>query len=314
MKRLICLLVLVGDLAAASEKAPPVTGLAWDWEAGEQHRYVIQNRVDLSTTFWMRDELNREGQVSGWTSELNVLCTGGGPVSKRTFAVTCHIDDLRLVAFGNDSRDAEVLPEVVSLWDDYLTGSDVELVFRDDGQLKTFDVEVETKLSNDRTRLMTQEMRLLLERAFAGFEVSMPKKGEPGSGPWSGKPPRLIAVPTLQGSMGNPAIVSAVTAHEGDLVTVRTQAKGVRAPAEENSQGVAINTWAFEGVSSWTLNTQAGVLTQAEHLINGTLTPSSQLAMNSTPSPYIQALRIELRAPGATVEPFGENEVHSVRP
>lgn len=302
-------MTLLISLLALGSSAAQAAPLQWDWEAGESHRYVLRNQVYVSDVFVVRDELNKDAQIMVWTTELNLHCKGGGPVGKRAFEATCNVEDVRLTAKPNDSRDAVNLPDILLKWRRLIKSSTIELVVRNNGPIRELDVSVPTELSTERSRLVEQSIQMLLERALAGFELPLPRKGEMSDEGWGNKPSRLLATPTLVGTMGNADVATRPLKTDGEVVTAETTLRGVRGPAEENNLGQIANLWAFEGTSQWTFDRAQGVLLALETRIDGELTPSSDLAAGGTPLTYIQRLQIEHHAADEKIEPFGPNEV-----
>ncbi|MCA9569399.1 MAG: hypothetical protein KC656_16240 [Myxococcales bacterium] len=288
--------------------------IAWSWDEGVQHRYHIVNKVELSEVFWMRSETNEERRAIGWTSEWDLLCTGKGPESKKTFLVSCQIDQLRIEAVPNAQSDIGDLQGILDEWDDRLVGASVNLTVHGSGHITDIELEdVKRDHQNDRSREMVVSMRMFVERAVAGLEVSLPKNGEPVEGGWPAKVPRLLSVPSSVGTVGGADVISKLTEQKGDLVTIETAYEGVRGPAVDTDadgrSANGVNLWAMKGFSRWQLNTRVGVVTRVETLCEGTLTPSSALAIQAAPSPYIQAITVQRRGPANPLEPFGPNTV-----
>ena len=303
------MLTLVLASAQAAESAEPPT-LQWSLEEGEVHRYEVQNQVQLSAAFIMESETNEMARVMEWSQTYHLTCSAGREAKRRT-AVSCRIDDFAIAARPSvaDQRD---LQEILDEWDAMLTGATVDMEFHQDGRMLDIELNgLKNQLENERSRLVRQHVRLLVERAMAGLEVPLPPKGRiADDNTWRGRDLRAIAVPSLNGNLGAVSVTAKLGEASGRVASIQVQGKGTRGPNDVvPGTDRQANLWAMEGYGEVKWLVDEGVLLSHELIVKGELTPSSLLANTVTPVPYTQAVVVKRHAAGKELAPLPANRV-----
>lgn len=299
--------LVLGALALVSANA--VAGEAlWNWEEGEKHRYVIRNEVALSKLFQMNSETNENRRVIGWITQFNLGCEGKGAVSKKAFRVSCTIDDMLLVPEPNKG-DVKGMLDIANEWDDLLLGARVDIEMKRTGEILDVELsETKIKLQNVRGRELGWAMRAVIERALAGLDVRLPKKGDTSRGEWVGKPLRLASNPTQLGMVGRLDVVSTVDSESDERLTYGTTFEGTRGPdeAHPSNPDIVANLWKYKGFTQTVFDKKLGVVQSMQGIAEGEVTPSSLLAGAAVPI-YSQGVRVDLHPFDAEIENFGPN-------
>lgn len=291
---------------ALGPSAHGATGLSWSLD--EPVRYVINSQTIVSSVFQMNAEENLDRRVLEWKLNLNVLCTRTA-AGKSGVEVTCTLEDVSVAAdpFRDDEADMQL---VVDEWDKVLTGATAQLRVGSDGRITSFDLDnIQHTRNNDRIRRIQEQMRLAVGRAFAGLDLQLPSKGDDKGKAWPSKSSMFMDIPSPDGTAGGLEIVSKVVEQKGSEVVIETTGTGVRGPARYNEAGQIQNAWDLRMFSRATFDTAAHRLVAREVMVQGDLTPSSQIATSGAVGPYVQAVKVTLVPAGETVEPFGPNQV-----
>lgn len=209
----------------------PEPALVWRWEVGEHRRYAIESEVSAPIPVWFYASRNVQARVIEWQVRVVVDCVAAGESSRRLLEVSCNVDDIGIMATampGDQARGrrvgllTEILPEV----DRRVTGSTVELSLRRDGRLDGFEV-VGLPNTERREGLMAENVRIVLARAFAGFELPLPRRGVAEDGVWAHNRNVLFRAPTLVGTVGSAEFVLRATPEADGRVGIRSAGRGV---------------------------------------------------------------------------------------
>lgn len=277
--------------AIASDGADPPR---WDWT--QPHRYYLESQVRLPLFMWFKTPFNQQARVTAFEVRVVTSCQPGVPAGRGSLQVWCSLDDVSLAASAMEA-DEGLLEPIVGELDDLLTGAAVQLVVRPDGRLVGLDLE-EVDRRNQRVGLLTENLRLVLSRAFAGLDLELPAADDaawPQYGAW------LMRVPSARGSTGLTEVVHRVTASDGGLLTIASGGRGTIVHEEPASLGVFERDVAGYGVENRydtrmtgtaAFDARTGRLLDREWLVVGVPTASSWISIGAAGYPYIQHGRV----------------------
>jgi hypothetical protein len=261
--------------------------LAWRWE--EPHRYYLETKVQLPSLMWFAKRFNEQARVAAFEVRLVTSCAPGERVG-RVMEVYCRLDDVGIRASGTVQEEGLLQP-ILEEMDERLTGARVQLQVRPDGRLVNIDLE-DLDRRNRRIGQVNENIRLVVSRAFAGFDLPLPRVSTDPQ--WVQRSAWLMRAPATQGSIGVSDLVHAQ--HGGALVEIISGGRGLIVPADSGNQYDA----RFEGRASF--DRRRGELLDREWTVVGAPTPSSTLAEGTEGYPYIQQGRLYSLA-GADVDP-----------
>ena len=292
-------LIAAGALAPASAHA--TTGLQWQWE-GQSRTYQIQGQLRLPEFVWMRSLNNNEARVFEVRLDMVTTCAPNKSLGKTGWEVHCTVDDIgvQAVALG---ADVGILGPILEEWDGRLTGAVVEIEWTADGRIRNVGFgEMERRNRRDGENL--EVFRQLMARAFSGFDLRMPKKGDDkGLGEWTQKAPLVMGFPSTLGTVGTAEVVHKVQGQKGDKLKIASKGGGVLANAGNTiivaGQEEIANRYEMDMASEAMFDVAKGQLVRREVASNGTPTASSQMADGFRGLPYVQAYRIDLVPAGS---------------
>ncbi len=119
--------------------------MEWDWE-GKTHRYLLRTDVKMAEIIWMPSSVGRDSRVVGFGLDAVVTCVGGDVQGRRGWAVTCTMDDLKVV-FDEAPSEPGVMAGLAQELDDLYTGKSVELSFNRAGPVSYKHLTLPTILS-----------------------------------------------------------------------------------------------------------------------------------------------------------------------
>lgn len=282
------------------------TGLVPDFST--PRRYEISSETQVSNVFQMNAEDNLDRRVNAWRVRAITTCALGES-TKSIFELRCTLDDIELGAspIATDTADMQL---VIDEWDKALTGAVAQLRMTSTGRMQGFDLDgIQLTRNNDRTRQIEEAMRLVMARAFAGFDLELPPKGDDRGKPWRVKASAMMDLPSTTGTAGGLDVTSTVAEIKGDKLIIETTGKGVRGPAVYNSTGQIANAWDLAMYSRATFDLQSRRVITRESVVQGGLTASSVMATGGTARPYIQQIKFDLIPDGQPAPALGPNTV-----
>ncbi len=275
-------------------------GLAWTWADTESRQYSMTAEVRLPQGLQLLAEQNHMTRISEFRIDVVTTCALDG-VPAKTFRLNCSIDDLRLLARAIPG-DEKMLAPIVGSWDERMSAGTVQLELAPDGKVRSIDLEGLSK-DNDRQRAIQETARLLLVRAFAAFDLNLPKKGDDkGKGTWKQKSSMAMQLPTTQGNMGSISVQHQLA--DGAITTTGRGVMGAGEMIQVGAETRPANMYDLEWHGEASFDTAAGTLTRHIYTVYGKATPSSLVAENGEVE-YRQVIRLERVAAGAVLEPLG---------
>lgn len=273
---------------AAPEPAAEATGpVTWDWS--QPRRYLLESQVHLPLFMWFVTPFNHQARVTAFDLRMVADCAPGEPLGKRRYEVRCTVEDLALSAAGM-AQEQGLLQPILDELDGTLTGSVVQLQVRADGRLSNIDLEEVDRL-NRRVGRMNENLRLVVSRAFAGFDLPLPvgeEKAWPQYDLW------LMRAPAADGSTGASEVVHGVVRREAGLLWLQSEGRGTIFPGEgENKYDARI-------AGAAVFDARGGRLVERTWSVAGTPTASSSIALGTEGYPYLQQGRIQLLSEGQT--------------
>ncbi|MBN2801340.1 MAG: hypothetical protein JXX28_19520 [Deltaproteobacteria bacterium] len=290
-------LIFYGATALAAE---PTEGLDWRGQADAQ-TYYLESEVQLPGYLWLAAIQNKEARVPTWQLRAVLQCAPAVAEGKRAWSTLCTLQDVGLKA-ATMTSEAEVLPPILEEVDGHLTGAQVELVFGTDGRLKAVDL-LGLSETNNRERRIQENLRLMVTRAVAGFDLQLPKKGKAPYGAWSQTGSVLMGSPSSVGTLGSSEFIHEVIALRGASAVVQTKGRGMVVPSGGADQ------FDTELESMSVFDTGAGRLTERVWVAVGNPTASSRQAEGGRGFMYRQQGKLLWIAPGEPIPDVGATEL-----
>jgi hypothetical protein len=285
-------MLIIPLLGLLTGEASATTGLAWQWPEGEERRFYARSQLVLSEMFEMNALNNTDSVVGKVELELLLRCKLDVAIGKTAFAIRCEIDDVALRAepwTTSRGRTAEVIPEWVSVLKDQAW---IQIEQGRNGRIRSVDLEgTEKRIS--RMQAISENMRLLVSRAIAPFDVMLPKKGDDmGAGAWAQTESLVFALPSTVGTYGAPMIIHQVQrAEEGGKAIWLSHGEGTISSGEQMGEN-ARTTVAVKMDGSVVFDTARGLILESQYIAEGQVTSSSVRA-ESAAAVYTQASLVQ---------------------
>ncbi|MFT7518551.1 MAG: hypothetical protein ACI9MC_000683, partial [Kiritimatiellia bacterium] len=219
--------VLIG--LAMAIPAHATTGLEWQWE-GQQRTYEVLGDVRLPTVVWFRSRDNNEVRVTRLHFEFVMKCAPMHPLGKKAWQVGCELTDVALQATAPRSN-RESLVEVLTEWDERLTGKTVQFQHMNDGRVRSIGF-LDVVRQHKRDGQNIEVMRQVVARGLAAFDLRFPKRGDDGGdGTWVEKGPMAMGFMSSQGSVGGANLVHTIQASKGGMSKIISRGAGTMSDA-----------------------------------------------------------------------------------
>ena len=272
-------------------------GLQWTWEEGQHRRYYIENEVLLPYFIELASQNNHQARIVAFQMRSMLDCSFVRPANKKSAELACVIEDVGFKAAAMSS-DAAAMPKILPEIDETLTGAMLQIVLRNDGRVKSVDLENVTK-DNRRLSRMHETLRLLMQRSVAGLDLQLPRKGVDTGGGWLQTDSLVLQAPASVGTQGAVDIINVVGPPRDDgLILIETEGRGLISPAGPNGALDYFDT-ALAGVSVFDPN--SGTLMERVWTSSGTPTASSALALSDGQT-YDQYGRLYFLADGEKMD------------
>lgn len=272
-------------LIALAHTAVPAQALesevyGWDWS--RTHEYFVETRVQLPTIMWFATPYNKQARVAGFDLRLVTRCGEAEINTRRTVEVSCSLDDVALSAEGLP-QEAGLLQPILTELDDMLTGSVVQLVMNTDGRIVNIDLEG-LERRNRRMGILNENLRLVVSRAFAGFDIELPRDEEVPQ--WVEHDSWIMRTPSIEGSAGSSEIVHQLEDRSGPFATIISAGRAVIVP------GDGLNKYDTRMTSRTTFDLRSGRMSDRAWTAIGGPTASSWIASGAAGYPYVQEGRV----------------------
>jgi hypothetical protein len=256
----------------------------WSWPEGESRRYYLESHGIVPNILPLYAPRNHITRFSRYEVAVVALCTASNKKLGRQQDVRCDLEDfaLRITPMQQDQHQAE--PTLTQL-EAIREGLWAQMTFKDGGTLISFDIEGLPDVT-ERDRRVQQDLRLILQRAFVGFQVAMPPTAE-WSEPWVEKSAlftqpigRRDAVSRLEHTPEVNADKGVVKISTDGVVTMRSSGGGanMHPSLKGGAGGVTIwdtQTHSMVGRQWWSHVAGAGLVYTAD---DGTRMRSPQMA------------------------------------
>jgi hypothetical protein len=269
---------------ASAEAGEEVGDYQWSWSEGVSHSWYLQTEVQLPSAMWFVADYNRQARVAAFQIEFLITCGLDAPPGKRSLALRCSVDDVAIRAAALPG-DEGVLPEILAEMDEKLSVAELQVVLRKDGRLNQVDLENVDK-RNRRISQMHENMRLVLARAMAGFDLRLPKSEDLKIGAWPQYSAELMELPSSVGTLGAVELAHGVQGVTSGLVPIASSGRGTMSPSSAGSSSPDI--YALELEARGIFDTDLGVLRERRWTVLGLPTASSAMAEGGAGVPYGQ--------------------------
>jgi len=288
--------------AAAALLAWPSLALATDglaWKVDGPLRYHLDVAVQFPDMMWLIAVQNVEVRIVEIQVGVATTCTVA-EAWKAGWELTCTLDDVALRAAPTSSEAGRAVA-VLEEWDGLLTGGTVTMELSRDGRVRSFDLDqIPLGIEDRRTNSIREAMRVVLARAFAPFDLQLPKKGDDGGlGTWRQRESTTLGFPSEAGTVGSSVIEHTITDATGDTVDIATTAHGILGPSTTVSSPTSSSSgdrianlfeMTLEGKSRF--DRVQGHLIARSYKTRGELTASSVDAIGRAGYPYTQHARL----------------------
>ncbi|MBT3219357.1 MAG: hypothetical protein HN348_09725 [Proteobacteria bacterium] len=303
--RAIAVLICLGVCLPLPAQA--TTGLVWNWTPDQARRYFVQTQVRLPEPMLFLALANRDVRVTEFQVNLNLNCVAANALGKKAWELSCAIDDFAIQAAPISTEKGRLI-DILNEYDEMLTNAHLELVLTLDGRVRTVDLEGIDK-RNKRSDIIHENLRLILARSVAGFDLRLPKKGDDRGGPWRQTNAQIAGFPSELGSMGAVEIDHLVqsstnTVHELAMTGRGTMSSGEMIVVGNQERPRNLFEMAISGTAQF--DGAAGELVSREYLVDAKPTASS-MDSTGTGVNYVQAAHIVLVKEGQQVPAFDEN-------
>ena len=197
---------------------------------------------------------------------------------------------LRAIAFSDTQPkvmpgDEGVLPVILAEMDEKLSVAELQVVIRRDGRLRLVDLE-NVSQRNRRISQMHENMRLVLARAIAGFDLQLPKKADREFGAWPQYSSELMKLPSSIGSIGAVELAHGVKEANDGLLPIVSSGRGTMSPS---SMGASTpDHYALSLEARAVFDIEQGILRERRWTVLGMPTASSAMAEGGDGIPYGQ--------------------------
>jgi uncharacterized protein YbaR (Trm112 family) len=188
------LLVTLASLSSPSWASDSEV-LGWDWS--RTHRFALESQVQLPLLMWFATPFNHQARVTAFDLRIVTTCGNAQVETRRVVEVLCTIDDIALSAAGMPQEEGLLQPILTEL-DDLLTGSAVQMRMNHEGRIVNIDLEGLDR-RNQRVGRISENMRLVVSRAFSGLDMQLPRGDELQ---WAQYDNWLMRAPSAEGSSG----------------------------------------------------------------------------------------------------------------
>jgi len=265
-------LLLVGLTGPASA----ADHLGWDWS--RTHRYYIGVQVQLPTSEWIATQYNHEARISAYDLQLVTTCSDAQVESRHVVQVDCRLDDVALSAAPLE-QDVGLVQPILDQLDQSLTGAVVQLQMRDDGRINDIGLDAITHV-DPRTGFINETLRLIVSRAFAGLDLSLPDDDALKS--WAQYRSWLMRTPSIDGSSAGIEIVNRVRTVRDGETEITSVGRGTIAPGE------GIDKYDTRLASDTAFDTRFGRISDRTWTVAGGPTASSLIAQGVAGYAYLQ--------------------------
>ena len=166
------LLIGLSSLSGSADAAE----LRWSWEGPKS--YFIRADVRLNDDLYVMSRKNLEARANEFVVQLKTTCEPTLTLRDgRRWEVECSFDEVSLLARPRRGDRVGVIGRIMEEWSTELE-SDLfmRLVLTEDGRLVQADLQGKQG-RNPRTMAIRATQREVMMRAFAGFEVPLPRSG-----------------------------------------------------------------------------------------------------------------------------------------
>lgn len=277
-------LLCFGFSVAFGGEAETAQNFEWVWADGVRHSWYLQTEVQLPSAMWFVADYNRQARVAAFQVELLITCGLEVPAGKRSFALRCSVDDIAIRA-ASLPGDQGVLPEILEEIDEKLSVAELQIGLRKDGRLNHVDLENVDK-RNRRISQMHENIRLVLARAIAGFDLRLPKASDLKNGVWPQYAAELMELPSSVGTLGAVELAHGIQTTKQGLVHIASSGRGTMSPSSAGSASPDIYVLELEARAIF--DTEAGILRERRWTVLGMPTASSAMSEGGAGIPYGQ--------------------------
>jgi hypothetical protein len=274
----------------------------WEWPEGRTHSWYLHTEVQLPSAMWFVADTNKQARVAAFQVEFVMTCRLEGAAGKRSLPLRCAVDDIAIRAAALPG-DAGVLPEILAEMDEKLSVAELQLVLRTDGRLRHVDLENVDK-RNRRISQMHENMRLVLVRALAGFDLRLPRSADLKAGAWPQYEAELMKLPSSIGTIGAMDLAHKNRKRIGDLVPIDSSGRGMMSASGAGTS--APDIYAINLEARGVFDTKLGILRERRWTVLGMPTASSAMAEGGEGIPYGQRGFLSYIPPGQTPPTLGE--------
>lgn len=291
-------ITMLGAFAIASSSAAqqgPSDAVRWDFD--QRHRYAVEANMRLPEMIWLGTRFNTQARFDAMHVRMVLQCEPGVKETRRSWTLQCELEN---VGFSAEALPQEVglVQEIVTELDERLTGAVVRLQMRNDGRLTNINLR-NLRRRNQRFAFINENLRLVLSRALAGFDLPLPRNTEDNA--WVQHSSWMMLAPTRYGSASSSEIVHKVTDVQPTSLTITSAGRGLVVPDD------GWNKYAARVEGQTVFDTVNGRILDRTWTLVGGPTASSVIAQGTEGYPYIVHGRVVALSEGQAWD-VGESE------
>lgn len=234
--------------------------LAWSWKPQSSVSYHIETLVDTPRSRTWYAEENRFARAVKQMLILDVSCQG--ITEGKTVQVDCTIDEIEFKGRAVPGEE-EDLQAIMTTDAARLKGKTVRLTTRADGRIRNVDVQ-DLPAPSGRLGLINNGLRSMVSRAFAPFDVQLPKAGADKGKAWKHKGmPLSMVLMTDQGTSGSVVMKHRVTETQAGFKRLSSSGRGMVAEGSMMEQGTS-SMLTIEASGRAQFNTALGLMDWSE--------------------------------------------------
>ena len=260
-------------LAAHAASAPPV----WKWPAGEVQRFHIETEIGTPRGMRYLAANNLDARAGAVKLTLDTACTGRA--EGKTQIVKCEFAYFDMAGKTWVADEAGKLDAILDEWAADIRASTIEMEIAPDGRVKTFDLKAAKEQSNRREGFVMEQQRVLLQRAFAAFDLPLTTDAKDWIRGWDQKTSSaLMQLQTIGGTAGAFEIKHKHTGERDGLTVIESTGRATLSAgaAVDASTGGRLVDVRVAGESLF--DSARGMLMWRDYTIDGRLTVSAQEA------------------------------------
>jgi len=274
-----------GALAAESGATVPtaaflpeeITVYGDDFARWDGTRWLTESELVLPSGISFKRDKNQSFVSQAFQIRSVVACNKDWKLTKKTWEVSCEIEDIGLLAStyrrSRRANDRAVVQDVLDELDEKLTGARVQMQVDFEGGIPNVDLEG-IVTHNQRQRHIQETLRKVVLLVMSGFHLRIPDHAQ-REGQWREDNPQLMQIPSVTASYGATTMVHLVTPYEG-LQIVQMIGEGTTQVAIPTPKREIQSTYSMAATGVAIFDKSTGIMRERVWAIHGEPTASTE--------------------------------------